>query len=85
MEHADVEGKGSHFQYLPFGASHRMCPGYIMAQQLLQLTFARLLHGFELRTPGDEPVDMAEGFSLTAPKATPLEVVLNPRLPLDLY
>ncbi|KAL5987222.1 hypothetical protein ACLOJK_041219, partial [Asimina triloba] len=45
MEHADVEGKGSHFQYLPFGAGRRMCPGYIMAQQLLQLTFASLLNG----------------------------------------
>ncbi|KAL5987217.1 hypothetical protein ACLOJK_041214 [Asimina triloba] len=84
-ENADVEGKGSHFQYLPFGAGRRMCPGYILAHQLLHLTFARLLHGFELSTPGDGPVDMTEGSGLTAPKATPLEVVLTPRLPLELY
>ncbi|KAL6009672.1 hypothetical protein ACLOJK_000101 [Asimina triloba] len=84
-EHADVEGKGKHFQYLPFGAGRRMCPGYIMAHQLLQLTFARLLHGFELRSVGDEPVDMTEASGLTAPKATPLEVLLSPRLPLELY
>ncbi|KAL5979338.1 hypothetical protein ACLOJK_019236 [Asimina triloba] len=75
-ENADVEGKGSHFQYLPFGAGRRMCPGYILAHQLLHLTFARLLHGFELSTPGDGPVDMTEGSGLTAPKATPLEVSL---------
>ncbi|XP_058069217.1 cytochrome P450 CYP82D47-like [Magnolia sinica] len=84
-KHAEVDGKGNYFEYLPFGSGRRMCPGVTMALQVLQLTIARLLHGFELRTPFDAPVDMTEGSGLTVPKETPLEVMLSPRLPLELY
>jgi len=31
------------------------------------------------------PVDMTEGLGITLPKATPLEVLLNPRLAPELY
>jgi cytochrome P450 family 82 subfamily G polypeptide 1 len=30
-------------------------------------------------------VDMREGLGIALPKADPLEVVLKPRLPMDLY
>ncbi|KAK1555909.1 hypothetical protein Q3G72_033213 [Acer saccharum] len=49
------------------------------------LTLANLLHGFEFSTPNDELVDMADGMGLTNLKATPLEVLLIPRLPAHLY
>ncbi|KAJ4970109.1 hypothetical protein NE237_003208 [Protea cynaroides] len=42
-------------------------------------------HGFELATPSDEPVDMTESSGLTNLKATPLEILLIPRLPSKLY
>ncbi|KAL5984797.1 hypothetical protein ACLOJK_038633 [Asimina triloba] len=84
-QHAHVDGRGSHFEYLPFGSGRRMCPGITMALQIVHLTLARLLHGFDLRTPGDVPVDMTEGTGMTVQKETPLQVVLSPRLPLHLY
>ena len=62
-----------------------MCPGISFALQVMQLTLANLLHGFEFSTPNDELVDMADGMGLTNLKATPLQVLLTPRLPAHLY
>ncbi|OVA10802.1 Cytochrome P450 [Macleaya cordata] len=83
--HGDVDVRGQHFELLPFGSGRRICPGISFALQLLHLTLAQLLHGFHLSTPSDLPVDMTETSGLTCPKATPLDVLLTPRLPSELY
>ncbi|KAA8528584.1 hypothetical protein F0562_035939 [Nyssa sinensis] len=83
--HADVDLRGQHFELIPFGSGRRSCPGVSFALQVLHLTLARLLHAFNLGTPLDKPVDMTESPGLTIPKATPLEVLLSPRLPAKLY
>ncbi|XP_050231590.1 xanthotoxin 5-hydroxylase CYP82C4-like [Mercurialis annua] len=84
-EHINLDIKGQDFECIPFGSGRRMCPGVSFALQVLHLTLARLLQGFELTTVADNPVDMSESPGLTSPKATPLEVVLSPRLPCELY
>ena len=56
-----------------------------MALQMLHLTIARLLQGFDMTTPSNSLVDMTEGISLTMPKANPLEVMLTPCLCAELY
>ncbi|KAF2286846.1 hypothetical protein GH714_014593 [Hevea brasiliensis] len=38
----------------------RMCPGISFALQVMQLTLAKLLHGFDIENPSDEPIDMTE-------------------------
>ncbi|GAV87883.1 LOW QUALITY PROTEIN: p450 domain-containing protein, partial [Cephalotus follicularis] len=81
----NIDVRGQNFELIPFGAGRRMCPGISFALQVLQLTLASLLHGFEITTLSDEPVDMAERVGLTSLKATPLKVLLTPRLPTDLY
>ncbi|WKA00399.1 hypothetical protein VitviT2T_018754 [Vitis vinifera] len=58
--------------------------GINMALQMLHLTTARLLEGFDMATPSNSLVDMTEGISITMPKFTPLEVMLT-RLPAELY
>ena len=83
--HTTVDVLGQHFELLPFGSGRRSCPGINMGLQILHLTFARLLQGFDMATPSDSLVDMAEGISLTMAKAAPLEVMLTPRLPVELY
>ncbi|KAF7141240.1 hypothetical protein RHSIM_Rhsim06G0040500 [Rhododendron simsii] len=47
---------------------------------MLHLVLARLLHEFELSTPDDALVDMTESAGLTNAKATPLQVLITPRL-----
>ncbi|KAL6012482.1 hypothetical protein ACLOJK_002971 [Asimina triloba] len=83
--HADMDVRGQHFQYLPFGSGRRACPGVTFALRMMHLNLARLLQAFDLDTPNGEPVDMTEGLGLTMHRATPLEVVLTPRLPSHLY
>ncbi|XP_040997515.1 xanthotoxin 5-hydroxylase CYP82C4-like [Juglans microcarpa x Juglans regia] len=83
--HATVDVRGQQFELIPFGSGRRSCPGLSFALQVLHLTLARLLHCFELATPLDQPVDMTESPGLTIPKATPLEVLLKPRLHSKLY
>ncbi|KAL8116188.1 hypothetical protein AgCh_022617 [Apium graveolens] len=84
-KHVDVEMWGQNFELIPFGSGRRVCPGITLGLQILHLTLAQLLHGFELATVSDLPIDMTEGPGLTNPKATPLEVTIRPRLAPSLY
>jgi cytochrome P450 len=83
--HKGVDIRGQHFELIPFGSGRRMCPGISFALQVMQLTLANLLHAFEIANPSDEPVDMTEKVGLANMKATPLEVILTPRLPSQVY
>ncbi|TYJ35076.1 hypothetical protein E1A91_A05G212200v1 [Gossypium mustelinum] len=83
--HADIDVRGQQFELIPFGSGRRSCPGASFALQVLHLTLARFLHAFELSTLLDQPVDMTESPGLTIPKATPLDVLLKPRLPTKVY
>lgn len=83
--HKDVDVKGHHFELIPFGSGRRICPGISLSLQFMQFTLASFIHGFEFATMSDEPVDMTESIGLTNLKATPLEVLVAPRLSSDLY
>ncbi|KAJ8762369.1 hypothetical protein K2173_007527 [Erythroxylum novogranatense] len=83
--HKHVDVRGQSFEYIPFGSGRRMCPGSSFALQVLQLALAKLLQSFDIATPSGEPVDMTENIGLTNPKATPLHVLIEPRLPYHLY
>ncbi|XP_058220939.1 cytochrome P450 CYP82D47-like [Rhododendron vialii] len=81
----DVDVRGKHFELIPFGAGRRMCPGIALGVQLLHFVLARLLQEFELSTPNDALVDMTGSVGLTNAKATPLEVLVVPRLAPSLH
>ncbi|XP_006435894.2 cytochrome P450 CYP82D47 [Citrus clementina] len=78
--HKDIDVRGQNFELIPFGSGRRMCPAVSYGLQVMQLMLASLVHGFDFTTPSGEPVDMAETMGLTSAKATPLEVLLSPRL-----
>ncbi|KAI4354213.1 hypothetical protein L6164_003102 [Bauhinia variegata] len=48
-------------------------------------TSSLIIAGFELEEPMGKPVDLREGMGITLPKASPLEILLTPRLPSQLY
>ncbi|MBA0867147.1 hypothetical protein Goshw_027652 [Gossypium schwendimanii] len=83
--HKHVDVKGQNFELIPFSSGRRMCPGVSFALQVLHLTVANLLHQFDFATPLDEAVDMRQGSALTIFKATPLEVLITPRIPASVY
>ncbi|PON70136.1 Cytochrome P450, E-class, group I [Parasponia andersonii] len=83
--HKDVDLKGQHFELIPFGSGRRACPGTTFALQMLHLTLASFLQAFEISTPLNAPVDMTESIGLINIKVTPLELLVRPRLPAELY
>ena len=80
----DIDYKGQQYEYLPFGSGRRMCPGVSFAIKTLHFTLASALQGFELAKPSN-PVDANESVGLTDIKDFPLEVILSPRLSIDMY
>ncbi|KAJ0818751.1 putative cytochrome P450 [Helianthus annuus] len=80
-----IDVKGQHYELLPFGSGRRMCPGVSFALPSVHLTLASLIQGFELAKSSNGPVDTSEIFRLSYHKATPLEVLLSPRLSSDMY
>ncbi|GKV04741.1 hypothetical protein SLEP1_g16854 [Rubroshorea leprosula] len=85
VSNKEVDVKGKNFELIPFGSGRRICPGINLALQVMQLTLANLVHGFEISTLLDQPVDMQAGVGLTNSKAAPLEVLIIPRLPAGAY
>ncbi|CAN1776773.1 Xanthotoxin 5-hydroxylase CYP82C4 [Linum perenne] len=78
--HGHIDVKGQNFELLPFGSGRRVCPGASLSMQTLNLTIARLLQAFHLQKPGGQQIDMTEKAGVNLPKATPLQVVLSPRM-----
>nr|GMD73148.1 cytochrome P450 82C4-like [Ipomoea batatas] len=82
---AEMDTPSRHFGFIPFGMGRRSCPGISYALKVTHLFIGRLLQGFNVNTPLNMPVDMSEGQAATLPRATPLEVLVTPRLPSSFY
>ncbi|WZZ27656.1 hypothetical protein YC2023_011057 [Brassica napus] len=78
----NVKGMGMLF---PFGLGRRSCPAIPMGMRMVHYVLARFLHTFDLAAPFSQDVDMTESNGFVNLKATPLLVLINPRLPKSLY
>ncbi|KAE9611186.1 putative cytochrome P450 [Lupinus albus] len=83
--HAHIEFQSQEFELIPFSFGRRSCPGMTFGLQVVHLTLARLIQGFDITTKDGVKVDMSEGLGVALPKEKPLEVMLKPLLPLELY
>ncbi|KAG2701885.1 hypothetical protein I3760_06G065900 [Carya illinoinensis] len=77
---SSIDYKGQNFEFLPFGAGRRGCPGIYMATSTIELALANLLYCFDWKLPPgmkEEDINMEESFglSLTTSKKTPLNLV----------
>ncbi|GLJ31836.1 hypothetical protein SUGI_0640600 [Cryptomeria japonica] len=62
--------RGQDFDFLPFGAGRRGCPGISMGISITELVLAQLLHCFDWTVKGD--IDMVEEFGITVSRKNPL-------------
>ena len=73
-----VDFRGQDFEFIPFGAGRRMCPGISFAMASSQLVLANILHKFDWELPDGlcgETLEMSESFGINMHRNTPLFAV----------
>uniref|UniRef100_A0A7N2L3J2 Cytochrome P450 n=1 Tax=Quercus lobata TaxID=97700 RepID=A0A7N2L3J2_QUELO len=81
---SSVDFKGNDFEFLPFGAGRRMCPGITFASAIIELALAQLLYHFDWKLPNEvkpEELDMTENFGSTCRRKNDLYLNVTPRFP----
>ncbi|XP_075672112.1 melianol synthase CYP71BQ5-like [Castanea sativa] len=79
-----VEFKGTDFEFLPFGAGRRMCPGITFGIATIELAIAQLLYHFDWKLPNEikpEELDMTENFGSTCRRRNDLYLIASSRIP----
>jgi cytochrome P450 len=79
---AGLDFKGNYFQFLPFGAGRRICPGLNFSMATVEIMLANLMYCFDWQLPmgmEEKDVDMTEVFGLTVRRKEKLMLV--PKLP----
>ncbi|KAL1191909.1 Cytochrome P450 84A1 [Cardamine amara subsp. amara] len=74
---------GTNFEFIPFGAGRRSCPGMQLGLYSMEVAVANIIHCFSWQLPdGMKPseLDMSDVMGLTAPRATRLIAVPTTRL-----
>ncbi|XP_049362537.1 premnaspirodiene oxygenase-like [Solanum verrucosum] len=81
FENSSVDFKGNHYQFIPFGAGSRICPGMQYSLALVMYPLAQLLYHFDWKLPyGKQPedLDMTETFGITANRKNDLHLIAIP-------
>ncbi|KAF7844728.1 geraniol 8-hydroxylase-like [Senna tora] len=72
---SEIGFKGHDFEFIPFGAGRRICPGLPLASRTMHVILASVLHCYDWKLAGGlkaEDMDMSEKFGITLNKAMPL-------------
>jgi len=73
-----IDYRGHHFQFIPFGAGRRICPGMQSGILVVELALANLLYLFDWELPNGmskEDIDMSEAPGVTVHKKLALHLV----------
>lgn len=82
FEDGAVDFTGSSYEFLPFGAGRRMCPGFNYGLASMELALVGLLYHFDWSLPeGVAEVDMEEAPGLGVRRRTPLMLLATPFVP----
>ncbi|VAI11652.1 unnamed protein product [Triticum turgidum subsp. durum] len=87
FERSNIDFKGTNFEYTPFGAGRRMCPGMAFGLVNIEFALAGLLYHFDWELPHDTQagkLDMAEEMGVTVRRRQDLLLVPTIRVPLPI-
>jgi len=85
MQGDSIDEKHQNFEWIPFGAGRRGCPGEQLGMLIIEFAVAQLVHCFDWKLPDGQELDMSERFNgLTVPRAHDLSAFPIPRLPVVL-
>ncbi|KAK2412926.1 cytochrome P450 71D8 [Trifolium repens] len=74
----DFNKTNNSFEYIPFGAGKRMCPGILFGLANIELPLAALLYHFDWELPNGmkaEDLDMTEAFGAAATRRNDLHLI----------
>ncbi|KAK9056233.1 hypothetical protein SSX86_027323 [Deinandra increscens subsp. villosa] len=73
-----IDYKGQDFEFIPFGAGRRICPGLNLAHRMLHIMLGSLILKFDWKLGGNisaQDIDMDERFGFTLQKSAPLKAI----------
>ncbi|CAI9087716.1 OLC1v1021861C1 [Oldenlandia corymbosa var. corymbosa] len=80
---SSTDYKGTHFEYIPFGAGRRICPGMQFGVANVELPLAKFLYHFDWILPMKlEELSLQEAYGITARRKEDLYVIPVIRNPL---
>ncbi|KAJ9559482.1 hypothetical protein OSB04_004642 [Centaurea solstitialis] len=77
-----IDYKGFHFEWLPFGAGRRGCPGIQFGVTIIELALANIIYKFDLALPNgakNEDLDMSDAYGIALHRKSSLLVKLSAR------
>ncbi|WVZ59766.1 hypothetical protein U9M48_009867 [Paspalum notatum var. saurae] len=83
FEGSGVDFRGNDFEFTPFGAGRRICPGITHGLANMELVLASLLYHFDWEVPGgggSDELDMTEAFGITLRRKSKLVLKATPRV-----
>ncbi|XP_071719189.1 premnaspirodiene oxygenase-like [Rutidosis leptorrhynchoides] len=85
FENSSIDYSGKYFEYLPFGAGRRMCPGMSFGVANVEIILFNLLYHFDWKLPGGmkpEDLDMSETLGVACRRKHNLYLIATPYTPL---
>ncbi|XP_050380060.1 desmethyl-deoxy-podophyllotoxin synthase-like [Argentina anserina] len=78
---SDLDFKGFDFEFIPFGAGRRICPGISFGVPIIELALSKLLYHFDWELGNEtkpEELDMSETFGVSCRRKHDLYVIATP-------
>jgi cytochrome P450 len=81
FENNSMDYNGTYFEFTPFGAGRRQCPGIFFGESTMEIALANLLYHFDWVLPGGEipeSLNMTEKYGIIVGRKYDLHLIAIP-------